>query len=323
MTSDREDVERSSDDGRNDTEVDEVKKETEVDEAKKEAEVDGGKKETEGDEGRKETKGDGAKSLNVNIPASAVRSNMDNPSDARRFTLTFSIAEIVGTLAVILTVAWVGHFRNGFAWQSIPSLQFNWHPVLMVIGMIYIYGNSALLYRVFRNERKRKLKLAHALLNAACVLTASVGLKAVFDSHNLAKQPIPNLYSLHSWLGISAVVLFVAQWLVGCVCFLFPGASGSVRARVLPWHQHLGSALLILSCAAALMGLLEKAFFTLKPGSGSPSYSQLPAEAYLINVIGMLLVVFVWLVVHLLSHASYRRYPLPEDEVLIRDTIMD
>ena len=42
---------------------------------------------------------------------------------------------------MILTVAWVGHFRGGFAWQANPSVQFNWHPVLMVTGLIFLYAN--------------------------------------------------------------------------------------------------------------------------------------------------------------------------------------
>ena len=42
---------------------------------------------------------------------------------------------------MILTVAWVGHFRGGFSWQANPAVEFNWHPVMMVSGLIFLYAN--------------------------------------------------------------------------------------------------------------------------------------------------------------------------------------
>jgi cytochrome b-561 len=41
------------------------------------------------------------------------------------------------------------------------------------------------------------------------------GLSAVWRSHDLAKPPIPNLYSPHSFLGLSAVSLLALQ-VCGC-----------------------------------------------------------------------------------------------------------
>jgi hypothetical protein len=52
------------------------------------------------------------------------------------------------------------------------------------------------------------------VLGSATVL-ACLGLKAVFDSHSYAEPAIPHLYSLHSWMGLSAVALAVAQWILG------------------------------------------------------------------------------------------------------------
>ncbi len=36
----------------------------------------------------------------------------------------------------------MGHYRDGFAWHSDPALQFNWHPLLMIMSMVYLYGNG-------------------------------------------------------------------------------------------------------------------------------------------------------------------------------------
>jgi len=68
-----------------------------------------------------------------------------------------------------------------------------------------------LVYRVFRNERKMRLKILHAVLQALALIISAVGLKAVFDSHNLAAEPHANLYTLHSWIGLITIILFGIQ----------------------------------------------------------------------------------------------------------------
>ena len=68
-----------------------------------------------------------------------------------------------------------------------------------------------LIYRIFRDERKRNLKIAHATIMIVALLSAVIGLVALFDSHNLADPPTSNMYTLHSWVGICAVTLFAFQ----------------------------------------------------------------------------------------------------------------
>ena len=68
-----------------------------------------------------------------------------------------------------------------------------------------------LIYRSQRTVRKRRLKLIHAGIMIFSVLFTIIALIAVFDSHNLAIPPIPNMYSLHSWVGLTTVVLFCCQ----------------------------------------------------------------------------------------------------------------
>lgn len=71
---------------------------------------------------------------------------------------------------------------------------------------------AMLVYRVFRNVRKLYVKILHASLHFLAIIFLVVALKAVFDSHNLAKpKPHPNLFSVHSWLGLAVVILFGMQ----------------------------------------------------------------------------------------------------------------
>lgn len=56
---------------------------------------------------------------------------------------------------------------------------------------------------------KLVMKFIHAGLNLLAFVLAVISLVAVFDFHNAAK--IPNMYSLHSWLGLIAVILYCLQ----------------------------------------------------------------------------------------------------------------
>uniref|UniRef100_A0A7N4PFF2 Transmembrane ascorbate-dependent reductase CYB561 n=1 Tax=Sarcophilus harrisii TaxID=9305 RepID=A0A7N4PFF2_SARHA len=118
-----------------------------------------------------------------------------------------ALSQILGLTVVAVTGAWLGLYRGGLAWES--SLQFNVHPLCMVIGMVFLQGDALLVYRVFRNETKRTTKILHGLLHIFALIIALVGLVAVFDYHS--KMNYADLYSLHSWCGLLIFILYFAQ----------------------------------------------------------------------------------------------------------------
>jgi len=65
------------------------------------------------------------------------------------------------------------------------------------------------MYRLFRKCKKFTLKLLHAAIQIASLVFAGVGLGAAFGYHN--REGIPNMYSMHSWLGLITVLLFGIQ----------------------------------------------------------------------------------------------------------------
>jgi cytochrome b-561 len=244
--------------------------------------------------------------------------------DVTGFGPVYAIAQITGFMAVVLMGIWTGHHLGGFAWQSDPKHEFNWHPLLMTLGMIYLYGNGIMLYRMFRNERKRRLKLIHAGIMVSAFLFAIIGLKAVFDSHNLnpCKNPsvegdtcpMPNLYSLHSWMGLITIILFLFQWLAGLITFLFPGLASHLKSNYLPIHIFFGLMIFICACATALLGILEKTIFTL----GS-KYQERDPSGVVANWIGLLIIIFAALVVYLVANPRFKRLTRPEDEMLLNE----
>ena len=73
--------------------------------------------------------------------------------DPKVMWAVYGLAQLAGVSAVICTVAWLMTYRChaganegevvcGYAWQSDPNLQFSWHPTLMILSMIYLYGNG-------------------------------------------------------------------------------------------------------------------------------------------------------------------------------------
>ena len=65
---------------------------------------------------------------------------------------------------VVLVSIWTGHFMGGFS-GSDANLVFNWHPLLMVISLIFLYGNGILVYRVARWALHKKFDLNAAVLD--------------------------------------------------------------------------------------------------------------------------------------------------------------
>ena len=48
----------------------------------------------------------------------------------------------VGGLAVLLVAIWMGSYDGGFGWAESPEQQFHYHPMFMVIGLIFLYGEG-------------------------------------------------------------------------------------------------------------------------------------------------------------------------------------
>ncbi|XP_075861767.1 plasma membrane ascorbate-dependent reductase CYBRD1 isoform X2 [Microcebus murinus] len=57
----------------------------------------------------------------------------------KHFLVLLVSALLVGFLSVIFSLVWVLHFRGGLGWDG-TDLEFNWHPVFMVTGFVFIQG---------------------------------------------------------------------------------------------------------------------------------------------------------------------------------------
>lgn len=58
----------------------------------------------------------------------------------KNYNVLYGITTALGAGLVVLILVWVFSYRKGFAWSSDPKVEFNWHPFLMVLGMLFLYS---------------------------------------------------------------------------------------------------------------------------------------------------------------------------------------
>ncbi|NXY89913.1 CYBR1 reductase, partial [Alcedo cyanopectus] len=226
--------------------------------------------------------------------------------DYGRFLVLLASALLVGFVTVIFSLVWVFHYREGLSWDG-SAREFNWHPVLIITGFVFIQGIAIIVYRLPWTWKCSKLlmKFIHAGLNTIAMILAIVSMVAVFEYHNISS--IPNMYSLHSWIGLTAVIFYSLQLFLGFAIFLLPFAPAPIRAALMPIHVYSGLTIFATVIATALMGITEKLIFSLK----NPPYKESPPEATFVNCLGFLLVIFGALVLWMASRPHWKR---PSDQ---------
>lgn len=152
------------------------------------------------------------------------------------------------------------------------------------------------------------MKWIHAVISFFNVVMAITGVTFMFVSHNASGDP--NLYSLHSWIGLTTTVLYVSQFLFGLITFLKPGLSQTIRAKSMPWHRFMGVAILVMAGLAAITGVAEWAIWSIK------DYNKFSPMTFIANFTGICVLVSTFISVYLLSQRRYRRPEAPQHEHL-------
>lgn len=114
---------------------------------------------------------------------------------------------------------------------------------------------AAVVYRVpfTWTQKKHIWKLVHAGMTLLALLLSIVGLFAVFDYHRVFH--IPDLYSLHSWVGISTVGLFTFQVRITdiyTVLYEYVLLLSNIWSIEIVSFPHSGSLVWLASCFLAL-----------------------------------------------------------------------
>lgn len=209
--------------------------------------------------------------------------NSSLPFLQRAQSISIVISLLLSPVAIILVSIWASSL-GGVSWtQGESSKVFNWHPILMVVAFAFM-NVGALIFRVTQTSayqasmsengtvvddgrKKRSVaKTTHASVWSVSFICGLVAMLAVFKSHNdPISGYIANLYSLHSWIGITVLILYSLQFIMGLLAFGGFLTSGRGRRLASPVlmeiHKFTGTYLHILVTVAVLLGIQEKEGF--------------------------------------------------------------
>lgn len=61
------------------------------------------------------------------------------------FKVLFMVTQFIGAAIIVLTIFLVYTALGGVGWTDL-NLRFNLHPLLMTVGMVFLYGNCKRLF---------------------------------------------------------------------------------------------------------------------------------------------------------------------------------
>lgn len=176
--------------------------------------------------------------------------------------LSGRLAVVAAAATFFCVIAWMGgydksqKYLGGF---NTNELLFNYHPVFMTLGMLFCGLSSMLTYRIINMPKLSFTKPLHGLLHTLAIVFLSVGLYAVFQGNNNKDKNeynayFANLYSIHSFVGLGAVLVYGCNYLLGVVAYVLGWVSDDSKRAYMPYHVFFGVFSLILIFIAVETG---------------------------------------------------------------------
>jgi len=105
--------------------------------------------------------------------ATVSSSSTAGPANWCVFGWLLGLAQLLLHGALGLVLFWAIYYREGFGWRDQPKQEFNYHPVLMIGGFVYLVGNGQSTYTLHINKPITYLKCQfNCFAIQLCSLTA-------------------------------------------------------------------------------------------------------------------------------------------------------
>ena len=206
--------------------------------------------------------------------------------------------------ATVLVIIWATKkdVSNGYlGGLNYDDSIFNWHPILMVLSFSLCFLLGILSFRIDRNllDRNHK-KCLHLILMFIALIGGSIGIYTAYKSHQVPTDDnlyYGNLDTLHSWIGLGAIIAFAQNAILGVLYFVMPLFTISVKTDYKKFHIIFGISSFVLVLLANVTGIMEMntwnecTYFTTNiDNDPSQNYNKLAEGCHLSNWIALLLI---------------------------------
>lgn len=128
------------------------------------------------------------------------------------------------------------------------------HPMLMSLSFGVFGAMASISYRVFEHRFGLSHGVAkgiHASLHFAAILTGTVGVASMWETHKTAGH----LMSIHSMVGIAALTVYYVQFAASAAIFTLGDAD--TKMAFVPLHRFVGGTLTMLCLGTIITGVLS------------------------------------------------------------------
>jgi cytochrome b-561 len=233
----------------------------------------------------------------------------------QRASAVVSIVSVIVGLILLVTWSNTQSKDSGLGGYNWDRLIFTYHPTFMYSALVLGSFSAIVSYRVLPFT-KYVTKSIHGLLHTGAIVSIILGLSCVImgnndESKNDSNGFYANLFSLHSFIGLGAVIVYFLNYMFGLIHFVpsLEVIPGDLRKAYMPYHVFFGTFAVVASAMAVETGIME-AFVEVGCGYSVDSADINPAEHYhrlnygckLANGVGVL----VYLALFTLLYAIYR-----------------
>ncbi|CAJ0600024.1 unnamed protein product [Cylicocyclus nassatus] len=231
---------------------------------------------------------------------------LNDKQSKRAFNWLFAGSQVLGGLALVLVTKWMNNYEGGFIWGD-PVRTFNYHPVFNIISVVLL-GEAVLVYRVFHNKGKRFSKTLHVIMMTMVTASSMVASKAIYDTKVLNK--IPHAMSLHSWVGLAAILGIGGQYAFAFACFVCPTLPLRIRQLYMPFHQAGGMWFFATLALNVGMGIAQRAAWHHTCWTKG---HKLCGQQIISNLLGVTIFLYASTVLILVANPRWKRSRLPEE----------